>query len=127
MRRLAIGLGLLALSGCMTQQLPDRVYPVFFDDFSANLDPAGMAAVSNAAVLAQKFPTVPVKVTGYSDQAGSTAAEISLSQARADAVAGLLIKDGVDPGRIARGAMGTPPNSQPGVERRRVVIDIDPE
>ena len=126
MRRLAIGLGLLALSACSMQQPPDRVYPVFFNDFSANLDAPGIAVVANAAGVAKQFPNLPVKVTGYADSSGSQEAEISLSKARADAVSGLLIKDGVDPGRISRGAMGTPPNSQPGVERRRVVIDIDP-
>ncbi|WP_158744723.1 OmpA family protein [Acidisphaera sp. L21] len=124
MRRLAIGLGLLALSACAMQP-PDRIYPVFFNDFSANLDPAGMGVVSNAASVAQKYPSYKVKVTGYSDRAGSPEADVSLSKARADAVAGLLMQDGVDAGRIVRSAVGTPPNSQPGVERRRVEIDID--
>ena len=58
MRRLAIGLGLLALSGCAMQQ-PDRVYPVFFNDFSANLDPAGMTVVNNAAAVAKQYPRIP--------------------------------------------------------------------
>ncbi len=125
MRRLVTGLGLLALSACAVQQPPDRVYPVFFNDFSANLDPAGMAVVTNAADVAKKFPALPVKVTGYADSTGSSATEVSLSQARADAVAGLLEQDGVARTRIQRAAVGTPPNSQPGVERRRVEIDID--
>ena len=125
MRRLAIGLGLLAFSACAMQEPPDRIYPVFFNDFSSNLDPAGMAVVANAADIAKKFPRLPVKVTGYADNAGSTAAEVSLSQARADAVANLLEQDGVPRARIQRAAIGTPPNSQPGVERRRVEIDID--
>ena len=125
MRRLAIGLGLLALSSCATPQPQTRVYPVFFNDFSANLDPAGLDVVANAAALAKQFPAAPVKVTGYADNAGSPAADVSLSQARADAVAGLLEQDGVAHARIQRAAIGTPPNSQPGVERRRVEIDID--
>ena len=125
MRRLAIGLGLLALSACAMQGPPDRVYPVFFNDFSANLDPTAMVVVSNAAAIAQQYPALPVKVMGYADNAGSPAADISLSQARADAVAALLQQDGVAASRIQRSAVGTPPNSQPGVERRRVVIDID--
>lgn len=124
MRRLAIGLGLLALTGCAMQQ-PDRVYPVFFEGFSSNLDPAGMTVVDNAASVAKQYPRIPVKVTGYSDRAGSPQADMTLSKARADAVTALLVKDGVDPGRITPDAVGTPPNSQPGVERRRVVIVID--
>ena len=125
MRRLATGLGLLALSACALQQPPDRVYPVFFTDFSSTLDPAGITVVNTAAALAQKFPLLPVKVTGYADNAGSPAADIAISQARANAVAAMLEQDGVQHSRIQRAAVGTPPNSQPGVERRRVVIDID--
>ena len=125
MRRLAIGLGLLALSSCAQPTPPDQIFPVFFNDFSSNLDPAGVQVVSNAADIAKRFPKYVVKVTGYADSAGSTQAEIDLSRARADAVANLLQRDGVDPGRITRAAVGTPPNSQPGVERRRVEIDID--
>ena len=125
MHRLAMGLGLLALSACAMQGPPDRVYPVFFNDFSANLDPTAMAVVTNAAAIAQQYPRYAVKVTGYADNSGSTAAEVSLSQARADAVAAVLEQDGVSHGRIQRSAVGTPPNSQPGVERRRVEIDID--
>ena len=125
MRRLAMGLGLFALSACALQGPPDRVYPVFFNDFSANLDPTAMMVVSNAAAIAQKYPLLAVKVTGYANNAGSPAADVSLSQARADAVAVLLQQDGVSAGRIQRAAIGTPPNSQPGVERRRVEIDID--
>ena len=125
MRRLAMGLGLFALSACALQGPPDRVYPVFFTDFSSDLDPTGVAVVANAAALAQKYPLLSVKVTGYADNAGSPAADVALSQARANAVSALLQQDGIVAGRIIRSAVGTPPNSQPGVERRRVVIDID--
>ncbi len=124
MRRLVTGLALLALSAC-AQQPPDQVFPVFFNDFSSGLDSTGIAIVANAADVAKKFPRLAVKVTGYADSAGSAQADIDISRARADAVANLLQRDGVDPARISRSAVGTPPNSQPGVERRRVEIDID--
>ena len=125
MRRLVLGLGLLALSACAQQTPPDRIFAVFFNDFSSNLDPTAMAIVSNAADIAKRFPKYPVKVSGYADRAGSAQADIDLSRARADAVANLLQQDGVAASRITRTAVGTPPNSQPGVERRRVEIDID--
>lgn len=123
MRRLFLGMGLLALGACQPG-LPDQIYPVFFVDFSSSLDQAGLAVVNDAAALAQKYPRARLKVTGYADSIGSTAAEIALSKSRADAVAALLQQDGVDPGRITRDAVGTPANSQPGVERRRVEIDL---
>ena len=125
MRRLALGLGLLAVSACTQPTPPDRIFPVFFNDFSSNLDTSGMQVVSSAAQTANRFPKYPVKVTGYADRAGSAQADIDLSRSRADAVANLLQRAGVDPARIHREAVGTPPNSQPGVERRRVEIDID--
>ena len=125
MRRLVTGLALLALSAC-AQQTPDHVFPVFFNDFSSGLDSAGIAIVSDAASVATQHPSYTVKVTGYADSAGSAQADIDLSRSRADAVANLLQRDGVDLARISRNAVGTPPNSQPGVERRRVEIDIDP-
>ena len=126
MRRLAPGLALLALSACAMQPPPpDRIYPVFFNDFSSTLDPAGVAVVADAASVAQKYPQLAVKVTGYADSAGSPEADVALSKARADAVAALLLGAGVASSRLQRAAVGTPPNSQPGVERRRVEIDID--
>ena len=124
MRRLVTGLALLALSAC-AQQSPAHVFPVFFNDFSSGLDSAGIAIVADAAGVAKQYTRATVKVTGYADRAGSAQADIDLSRARADAVSNLLQRDGVDPARISRSAVGTPRNSQPGVDRRRVEIDID--
>ena len=125
MRRITLGLTLLALSACAQGAPPDITYPVFFQDFASNLDTAGLAIVASAADTAKKFPRASVKVTGYADSIGSTDAEVKLSLARADTVAALLQQDGVAAARIQRDAVGTPPNSQPGVERRRVEIDIE--
>ncbi len=121
MRRLVLGLGLLALSACAQTQ-PNTA--IFFNDFSSNLDPTAVDIVRSAADSASRSPTALVKVTGYADNSGSTQAEIDLSRRRADTVANLLVQDGVSQTRIVRAAAGTPPNSQPGVERRRVTIDI---
>ena len=81
-----------------------------------------MAIVAGAA---KGLPSYKATVTGYADQAGSTERDVDLSRARVDAVAAVLQHDGVEAGRIIRAAVGTPPNSQPGVERRRVEIEID--
>ena len=122
--RLAATLALFAVSAC-AQQPPLRTFALFFNDFSSTIGPEGAQIVASAASAARFFPAGSVRVTGYADNAGSTQADIDLSRARADAVATLLQQDGVASSRIVRAAVGTPPNSQPGVERRRVEIDVD--
>ncbi len=126
--RLPPGLGLLAsvlaMSACVQPQLPNQVYPVFFQEFSSTLDGPATEIVANAASVAKQFPSLPVRVSGYADRAGSPQADIDISKRRADAVADLLQRDGVAAARLSREAVGTPPDSQPGPERRRVEIDI---
>ena len=128
MRRLAASLivaSVAALSACKSGTPPDNSYPVFFNDFATTLTPTGVGVVNQAAAVAKKYPRALVKVVGYVDQSGSAEQETALSKARADTVANLLIQAGIDPARITRTAGGVPPNSQPGVERRRAEIDID--
>ena len=67
MRRLLFGFCLLALWGC-AEQLPDRIYPVFFTPFSTQLDPPALAIVANAAATSKRFPKATVHVTGYADR-----------------------------------------------------------
>ncbi len=125
MRRLVSGLAALSVAACAAQVPLDHSFPVFFEDFSTSITSAAGAVVASAADVAKRYPRAAVKVTGYADRTGSTDREISLSKGRADAVAAMLQQDGVDAARIQRSAVGTPPNSQPGVERRRVEIDIE--
>jgi outer membrane protein OmpA-like peptidoglycan-associated protein len=124
MRAPAILFGLLTLGACATQTPPDHTFAVFFSNDSAVLDVPAQAVVLRAATASKQFPALPVYVAGYADRSGSPAATIAMSQARADAVANLLISDGVPATTIQRKAVGTPPNSQPGIESRRVEIDL---
>ena len=80
--------------------------------------------VTSAAGVAKQYPRYKIRVVGYANTVGSPDADIQLSKARADAVAAVLQQNGVTPDRIIRDAAGTPPNSQPGLESRRVEIDI---
>jgi outer membrane protein OmpA-like peptidoglycan-associated protein len=124
MRAPAILFGLLTLGACALPSPPDHTFPVFFTNDSAALDVAAQAVVMRAAAVSRQFPALPVYVAGYADRSGTPAATIAMSQARADAVANLLVSDGVPPATIKRTAVGTPPDSQPGLESRRVEIDI---
>ena len=128
MRRLAASLivaSIAGLSACATGAPPDHSFPVFFNDFATTLSPAGIGVVNNAAAVAKQYPRAKVSVVGYADQSGSAERETALSKARADTVAALLIQAGIAPTRITSTAGGLPPNSQPGVERRRAEIDLD--
>lgn len=122
--RPAVLLALLALGACATATPPERVFPVFFPTNSVGLDPAALAVISRAAAVSKRFPGRIVRVVGYAD-ADAVPSVSKLSRDRADTVAGQLQADGVAPSIIQRTAAGEPSNSQPGVERRRVEIDVD--
>jgi outer membrane protein OmpA-like peptidoglycan-associated protein len=124
MRAAVILFGLLTLGACATSRPPDSTFAIFFTDNSATLDPSAQAIVVRAAATAKQFPNLPVKVAGYADRNGTPDATVQLSKARADSVSALLVANGVPPATIKRTAVGTPPNSQPGVESRRVEIDL---
>lgn len=116
-------LAVVTMVAACAQQAPNNTFPVFFTENSSTLDDAGQTIVTNAAVVARKFPFLPVTVRGYADKT-ATPDVAALSQARADTVAAQLQADGVPASRITRQAAGVPTESQPGVERRRVEIDI---
>ena len=124
MRCLLVGCCLIALFGC-AQTEPDRVFPVFFTPFSAQLDTPAASLVAEAATVSKRNPTAPVEVIGYADVVVGPISNATLSQQRADVVTAELIKDGVPGGQIVTKAGGVPPSSQPGVKDRRAEIDID--
>ncbi len=115
----------LALSACAAPTPPDRAFPVFFLDYSDVLDTPAQAVVARAAAVAKQFPRAPVTVQGFADEPANPDIAARHSKARADAVAALLIADGVRADRVQRFARGTPPGSEPGLPSRRAEIDVD--
>ena len=122
--RAPILLGLLALAACSSSGPPDHTFAVFFTEDSTVLDSPAQDIVGRAAEASKQFPGLTVNVAGYADRNGTPAATASLSKARADAVFAQLVADGVPPGRIKRTSSAAPADSSPGVESRRVEIDI---
>lgn len=124
--RAAIVTGLLALGACAAQETPpEHVFAVFYANFATTLDAPGQAVVARAAAASNRFPNLPVTVTGYADPSDTTPAGVhQLAEARVGAVTAMLMADGVPASRIVRKPVGVPPNSHPGVESRRVEIDI---
>lgn len=74
-----------APSACGTQR-----FDVYFADSQAGLTPAARQAISLTATALQACSIRSVKVTGLADARGGAAANLSLSQRRAQAVAEAL-------------------------------------
>ncbi len=124
MRKILIGLLLLALPSCATMMAPTKPgYLVYFDPHSAKVDQTASGTIAQAADAAKAAPGARVVVKGYTDSAGSPAADVTLSQLRAQAVADALKSDGLDAARISIQGRGQT-HEDPGQASRRVEIDV---
>ena len=74
---------------------PPPPYLVFFDWNSAVVGPSGREVVALAAQAFKAGAPVTVQVTGFTDTSGSTDYNQRLSERRANAVAAVLVQDGV--------------------------------
>jgi OOP family OmpA-OmpF porin len=74
---------------------PPPPYLVFFDWSSAVVAPSGREVIALAAQAFKAGSPVTVQVTGFTDTSGSTAYNQKLSERRANAVAAVLVQDGV--------------------------------
>lgn len=121
--RLAVLLLLSLLAGTAhAQQSP--TYVVFFQEWSAALDNSAQAVIANAATWAKAHPDTVVRVVGSADPTGSRAANILLSELRAQVVADQLGADGVDAQRIAQTGQGSVQFALTAQESRRVTISF---
>lgn len=59
---------------------------ITFETNSATLTPASMEQVQNIVAILKAYPNAKIKIGGYTDKTGSDAANLKLSQQRADAV-----------------------------------------
>jgi outer membrane protein OmpA-like peptidoglycan-associated protein len=67
---------------------------------SATILPASQEQLNNITAVLKAYPNVNVKIGGYTDNTGDAAANLRLSQARADAVMNALVADGIDASRM---------------------------
>jgi OOP family OmpA-OmpF porin len=106
-----IGLGLLA--GCAEQaaapppaaamtepQLAGAWYQVFFETNKTELNERGQMIVRTVASVAASNGATRVTVIGKTDRVGAAAANVALSQRRADQVRDALVTAGVPAARI---------------------------
>ena len=73
---------------------------LLFDTNSANLQPSSQEQLQNIANILKAYPNVHIRIGGYTDNQGDAAANLKLSQDRADNVMHEIIIIGVDPSRM---------------------------
>lgn len=78
-----------------------------FETGSARITPESDSQIATLAEVLKAFPDVKVKIGGYTDNTGNEAANMTLSQQRADAVRNALVGQGVDPDRIEAEGYGS--------------------
>ena len=79
---------------------------VRFDSGQANLQPASQEQLGCVAEILKVFPATRVNVAGYTDNSGDPAANVQLSQQRADRVMSQLTTDGVDASHMSAKGYG---------------------
>jgi outer membrane protein OmpA-like peptidoglycan-associated protein len=77
-----------------------------FETGSAKLRPESREQLRNVAEILKAYPTVKVKIGGYTDNTGDPTANVTLSQARATNVMNEIIAFGVPVGRITAEGYG---------------------
>jgi outer membrane protein OmpA-like peptidoglycan-associated protein len=67
------------------------IYGIYFDTAKSDLKPESDPAVAEIAKLLKQHPALKVYIVGHTDMVGEAAANVKLSQARAQSVLGALI------------------------------------
>lgn len=87
-----------------------RMY-LFFDSGSSRLTMAQRSHLPQLRWLMDLYPTIYLKIEGYSDHIGTPQQRLTIATARADAVRKLLLSYGVSPKRMeAAGTVDYPPD-----------------
>jgi outer membrane protein OmpA-like peptidoglycan-associated protein len=79
---------------------------VLFARNSSDLSPAALGTVDVVAGVLRRYDRTLVEVNGYTDTTGTPEYNGRLSQHRAEAVANVLVDDGVNPARISPRGFG---------------------
>ena len=85
--------------GVLDAALADRI--IEFESGKATLTPAGITVLDGMAAALKKLGGIRVEVIGHTDNAGSRAGNLSLSQARAEAVKAYVVSQGIPEASIA--------------------------
>jgi len=103
---------------------------LLFNTGEATLQPASQEQLTNIAAILNAYPQVKVKIGGYTDNTGDAAANVQLSQQRADTVMSQLVALGVDQSRMTDKGYGQDnPVADNGTEEgrqknRRIALEV---
>ena len=104
---------------------------ISFETGSAKLTAESAEQLHNIATILRAYPRATVTIAGYTDKEGSETANMALSKARAEAVAGKLTADGVSAERVhpegfgSQRPMGSNTTDSGRAENRRVVLQVN--
>jgi len=104
------GVQLKEREAALVQQGSIRLDKVFFAVGKSVIKPESYGTLNEAIEILQKYPNLKIEVQGHTDITGSRAKNISLSQARAQAVLDYLIKNGPGLNRANFTAVGYGPD-----------------
>jgi len=77
-----------------------------FDSASSTLRPTDKGEVDSIVAALKQHPQARVRIIGYADARGPSAANLALGRARADSVKADMVASGVDAGRIETASGG---------------------
>lgn len=144
-RKLPSGLELnipeLGIENKLIQFIEDKSKPIdkttwfnfdrlLFDTGKSTLRPESQEQLTNIVAILKEYPSVHIKLGGYTDNTGSIARNKKLSQERADSVMGELVRQGIDQARLTAEGYGpehpVASNDTPAgrAENRRIAIRV---
>ncbi len=125
MRIRLISILLVASLGGCAWLTGSQKYSVYFQPYSANLDPQALETIHAAADFAKDHPLQVVRINGYSAPPDPGRDVEGLSDQRAENVRQALMTDGVPDQRIYTAGKGiVDPQVLPQVAVRRVDISV---
>jgi outer membrane protein OmpA-like peptidoglycan-associated protein len=96
---------------------------IFFDFDSDELNNKSLNELNKIVQFLQQHPKVAIEVAGYTDEVGSSAYNLGLSERRAKAVYSALLKKGIADARLNFKGYGSIPQND-GSFQKIVVIKI---
>lgn len=82
------------------------IQDLLFEFRTANIIPSSMKSLDALVELLYRHPNIHIMLIGHTDSIGTAAFNLRLSQQRADAVRKHLIRNGIDPSRLATDGRG---------------------